>query len=142
MRGWLLFLLLFIGPMLPVSAQVDTLRTASGLRYTIRQAGQGPLPARQAKVLVHYVGKLPNGRIFDASSLQKKPIKVRLGRGEMIPAWEEMLPLLPAGTKLTLFVPARLGYGSQGLASDFLNDYLVPPNTDLIFEMEVVKIFD
>lgn len=140
MRGWLILLLLLFGPLLELWAQSDTLQTASGLRYTIRQAGQGPLPGRQAKVMVHYVGKFSDGRIFDASSLQKKPLKVRLGRDEVIPAWEEMLPQLPAGTKLTLFVPAKLGYGSQGLASDFLNEYLVPPDTDLIFEMEVVKI--
>jgi FKBP-type peptidyl-prolyl cis-trans isomerase len=142
MRGWLILLLLLFGPLLKLSAQVDTLRTASGLRYTISQAGQGPLPGQHAKVLVHYVGKFGDGRIFDASSLQKKPLKVRLGRGEVIPAWEEILPLLPAGTKLTLFVPAKLGFGSQGLDSDVANEYQVPPDTDLIFELEVVKIYD
>jgi FKBP-type peptidyl-prolyl cis-trans isomerase len=141
-RGWLVLLLLLLGPLSELSAQADTLRTASGLRYIIRQAGQGPLPSKHARVLVHYVGKFSNGRIFDASSLQKKPLKVRLGRGELIPAWEEMLPQLPAGTKLTLLVPAKLGYGSQGLASDFENEYLVPPDTDLIFDMEVTKIFN
>jgi FKBP-type peptidyl-prolyl cis-trans isomerase len=142
MRSWLVLLLLLFGPLSELLAQADTLSTASGLRYTIRQAGQGPLPGKHAKVLVHYVGKFGDGRIFDASSLQKKPLRVRLGRGELIAAWEEMLPQLPAGTKLTLFVPAKLGYGAQGLDSDFDNEYLVPPNTDLIFDMEVVKIYD
>jgi FKBP-type peptidyl-prolyl cis-trans isomerase len=142
MRGWTVLALLFFGPLWPLPAQVDTLRTASGLRYTIRQVGQGPLPGKHSKVLVHYVGKFGNGRIFDTSALQKKPLKVRLGRGEVIPAWEEMLPQLPAGTKLTLLVPASLAYGPRGLASDFINEYKVPPDTDLIFEMEVVKIYD
>jgi FKBP-type peptidyl-prolyl cis-trans isomerase len=141
MRGWTVILLLFFGPLLPVSAQSDTLRTASGLKYTIRQPGQGPLPGPNSKVLVHYVGKFPNGRIFDTSSLQQKPLKVRLGRGEVIPAWEEMLPQMPAGTKLILFVPAKLGYGARGLLSDFMGEYKVPPHTDLIFEMEMVKIY-
>jgi FKBP-type peptidyl-prolyl cis-trans isomerase len=142
MRWPLLFLLLFFGPLLRLSAQADTLHTASGLRYTIRQTGQGPLPGQHGKVAVHFVGKFGNGRIFDTSALRRKPLKVRLGRGEVIAAWEELLPQLPAGTKLTLFVPARLAYGPQGLPADFMNEYKVPPNTDLIFDMEVVKIYD
>jgi FKBP-type peptidyl-prolyl cis-trans isomerase len=142
MRSWIVTGLLFFGPFWSLQAQVDTLYTPSGLKYTIVQAGKGPVPGKDGKVLVSYVGKLHNGRIFDASSLRKKPIKVRLGRGEYIPAWEELLPQLPAGTRLTLFVPARLGYGSRGLQAEFPDEYLVPPDTDLIFELEVLKFLN
>ena len=142
MGRWMVLTWLVLGPLLPLAAQVDTLSTASGLKYTIQQAGKGPLPGKNSKVSVHYVGRFRDGRIFDASSLQKKPLKVRLGRGEYIAAWEEMLPQLPAGTKLTLYVPAKLGYGAQGLESDFENEYQVPPNTDLVFDIEVIKIFE
>jgi len=44
------------------------------------------------------------------------------------------------GAKITLISPAKLAYGPQGLASDIAGEYKVPPNQDLIFETELVKI--
>jgi len=139
-RWWLLFSLLcssFSG----LQAQSDTLTTDSGLKYIVTVPGHGTFPvARRSTVWVHYVGKFENGLIFDASSLEGRPIKIRLGQNEVITAWEEILPKMQLGTKLTLISPAALAYGSQGLVSDIAGEYKVPPNQDLIFEMELVKI--
>lgn len=120
-------------------AQSDTTVTASGLKYVILEAGKGATPAKGAQVRVNFTGKFKDGRIFDSSALDKKPIKIRLGKGEVIPAWEEILPLMQTGTKLVMVVPAKLGYGEKGLFSDE-DDYKVPPHADLIFEMELVGI--
>ena len=133
-----IFLILF----LTVSytyAQSDTTVTASGLKYVILQPGKGTPPAKGAQVRVNFTGKFKDGRIFDTSALDRKPIKVRLGKGEIIPAWEEILPLMQTGTKLVMVVPAKLGYGEEGLSLDG-DEYKVPPNSDLIFEMELVGI--
>ena len=124
-----------------LQAQSDTLTTNSGLKYIITEPGQGAFPvASRSTVWVNYVGKFKNGLIFDASSLEGRPIKVRLGRKEVISAWEEMLPKMQLGAKITLISPAKLAYGPHGLASDIAGEYKVPPNQDLIFEMELVKI--
>ncbi len=122
-----------------VFAQTDTTVTASGLKYVVLQPGTGTKPAKNAQVKVKFTGKFKDGHIFDTSALDKKPIKVRLGRGEVIPAWEEILPLMQTGTKLVMVVPAQLGYGDKGLLSDE-DGYKVPPGSDLIFEMELVEI--
>ena len=120
-------------------AQSDTTVTASGLKYVILQQGTGARPAKNAQVRVNFTGKFKDGHIFDTSALDRKPIKVRLGRGEIIPGWEEILPLMQTGTKLVMVVPAQLGYGDKGLLSDD-DGYKVPPGSDLIFEMELVEI--
>jgi FKBP-type peptidyl-prolyl cis-trans isomerase len=140
MRSRLLsiFLILFLGVSYSY-AQTDTTVTASGLKYVILQPGTGITPAQGVQVRVNFTGKFKDGHIFDTSYLDKKPIKVRLGRGEIIPAWEEILPLMQTGTKLVMVVPAKLGYADKGLLSDN-DDYKVPPHTDLIFEMELVEI--
>ncbi|GEO05325.1 peptidyl-prolyl cis-trans isomerase [Adhaeribacter aerolatus] len=120
-------------------AQTDTTVTASGIKYVILQQGTGAKPTKNAQVRVNFTGKFKDGHIFDTSALDKKPLKVRLGRGEIIPAWEEILSLMQTGTKLIMVVPAQLGYGDKGLLSDE-DGYTVPPGSDLIFEIELVDI--
>jgi FKBP-type peptidyl-prolyl cis-trans isomerase len=121
-------------------AQTDTIQTASGLKYVVLQPGQGSPPAKGDKVSVKFTGKFKDGRIFDTSAMNNgKPLKLRLGRGEVIAGWEEILPLMQSGTKLVMLVPAKLAYGEKGLLSD-QDDYKIPPHTDLIFEMELVEI--
>lgn len=120
-------------------AQSDTTITASGLKYVILQRGQGASPSKGSQVKVNFTGKFRDGHIFDASALDSRPLKLRLGKGELIPAWEEILPLMQVGTKLVMVVPATLGYGATGLLTDD-DHYKVPPDTDLIFEMELVSL--
>jgi len=141
MVWWQLLLYLLCFSFTRLQAQSDTLTTHSGLKYIITTPGQGTFPvASRSTVWVHYVGKLKNGLIFDTSFLIGRPIKIRLGRNEVISAWEEILPKMPLSAKITLISPAKLAYGPQGLASDIAGEYKVPPNQDLIFEMELVKI--
>ncbi|UYZ61687.1 FKBP-type peptidyl-prolyl cis-trans isomerase [Hymenobacter weizhouensis] len=115
--------------------------TASGLRYLVRQPGSGQ-PARAGdRVRVHYTGFLPDGRLFDASVKQGGPLKVRAGRGEVIKGWDEVLLLLPPGSRARVWIPAHLAYGPTGVRDpDDDSRYLVPPNTDLLFELEVVEV--
>lgn len=139
MRIWCLGIFLFLVATHSGYAQSDTTVTTSGLKYVVLQRGQGAYATKGAKVAVHFTGKFKDGRIFDTSSLDKKPVKLHLGRGEVIPAWEEILLLMQVGTKLMMAVPARLGYGETGLTAED-DSYKVPPNTDLVFEMELVDI--
>lgn len=138
MRYWLLYALLFLVATGGYAQSADTIVTSSGLKYVVLKRGQGATPTKSARVAVNFTGKFKNGHIFDTSALDGKPLKLRLGKGELIPAWEEILPLMQAGTQLIMLVPAALGYGPAGLL-DEEDRYKVPPNTDLIFQMELVS---
>lgn len=120
-------------------APATSLATPGGVRYVVQQAGPGPVAPAGARLAVRYSGYFPNGRLFESS--EGKPIRFRLGRHEVIPGWDELLALLPAGTKVRAWIPARLAYAARGVPDpDHEGRYLIPPNTDLIFDLEVVSI--
>ena len=123
------------------AAAPDTLRTTSGIRYVLYERGPGPTARPGDRLTVTYTGFLPSGKIFDASAMDGHPLRFRVGRGEVIKGWDEALLLLPAGTRARLYIPAALAYGPQG-ARHPDNDaaYLIPPNTDLVFEVAVLKV--
>jgi len=118
--------------------------TASGLRYTVRQPGTGARPQAGDRVMVHYTGFLAaDGHIFDTSVQQGGPLKVKAGRGIVIKGFDEALLLLPEGSRARVWIPAALAYGAKGrLDPDDETEkrYLIPPNSDLIFELEVLKV--
>ncbi len=62
----------------------DTIRTASGVRYYIHQPGKGATASAGDRVTVHYTGFLPNGKLFDSSATDGRPLRCRVGRGEVI----------------------------------------------------------
>ncbi len=109
-------------------------RTASGLRHIIEAPGEGPKPARGATVGVHYTGRLMNGQVFDSSRTRGEPIRFPLGRGRVIPGWDEGIALLSKGGKATLIIPPDLAYGADGVPG------AIPPNAWLVFDVELVEI--
>ncbi|MBC6606818.1 FKBP-type peptidyl-prolyl cis-trans isomerase [Hymenobacter sp. BT188] len=144
LRYWrlaLLILLLSSAGHSQAQAPADTVRTTSGVRYYIHQPGNGATAKVGDKVTVNYTGFLPNGKLFDSSALNGRPLRCRVGRGEVIEGWEEVLQLLPAGSRARVWIPAALAYGVKGARNpDDDNRYIVPPNTDLIFELEMVRV--
>ena len=81
---------------------------------------------------VHYIGWLENGTEFNNSYKLGKPAEFRLGR--VIPGWNEGLQTMKVGGKRRLFIPSKLAYGSQGSPPN------IPPNSNLIFEIELLAI--
>lgn len=141
-RYWaLLGLLLMAAPSSQAQALVDTIRTASGVRYAIHQPGRGAVAQVGDKVSVNYTGFLPSGKLFDSSASDGRPLRCRVGRGEVIKGWDEVLLLLPAGSRARVWIPAALAYGAKGVRDpDDDTRFLIPPNTDLVFELEMVKV--
>jgi FKBP-type peptidyl-prolyl cis-trans isomerase len=123
------------------ASPTDTLRTPGGVRYVIHHPGTGKLPSPDGRVQVHYTGFFTSGLYFDTSATDGRPLRVHLGRHEVIPGWEELLPLLPAGARVWAYIPAHLAYGSKGARDpDDELRFRIPPNTDLIFELEIVRV--
>ena len=122
-----------------IEAELDELsagfeKTDSGLRYQILQKGSGSKAAKGATVAVHYKGQLADGTVFDSSYKRKEPIEFALGTGQVIPGWDEGVALLSVGDKARFVIPSHLGYGAQGAGG------VIPPNANLIFDVELVAV--
>lgn len=112
----------------PAGAEVTT---ASGLKIHDLRVGDGPSPQMGQTVTVHYTGKLENGTEFNNSYNMGKPIDFTLG--EVIQGWNEGLLTMKVGGKRRLFIPSNLAYGAQGRPG-------IPPNSNLVFEIELLGI--
>jgi peptidyl-prolyl cis-trans isomerase A (cyclophilin A) len=122
-----------------VEAELDKLatgfeKTESGLRYQILQKGSGSQATKGATVSVHYKGQLSDGTVFDSSYKRKEPIEFALGTGQVIAGWDEGVALLNVGDKARFVIPSHLGYGAQGAGG------VIPPNANLIFDVELVEV--
>jgi FKBP-type peptidyl-prolyl cis-trans isomerase len=106
--------------------------TSSGLQYEVITKGSGgKKPTEADTVKVHYHGTLIDGTVFDSSVDRGEPVSFPLG--EVIPGWTEGLQLMAVGDKFKFFIPAELAYGEAGAGP-------IPPNSALIFEVELLGI--
>ena len=106
----------------------------SGLKILIEKEGTGRKPKAGEWVQVHYTGYLPDGTKFDSSYDRGQPIGFQVGKGRVIAGWDKGIMQLKEGTKAYFFIPPHLGYGERGAGG------VIPPNSDLIFKVELVKI--
>ena len=118
-----------------VSAQSPAANTEtlpSGVVVTHLKTGQGATPTADNTVRVHYRGTLPNGTEFDSSYKRNEPISFPL-RG-VIPCWTQGVQKMHVGGKARLTCPAATGYGARGVPG------VIPPNTELTFDVELLAI--
>lgn len=104
----------------------------SGLQYKILVDGKGRKPALTDTVTAHYRGTLLDGTEFDSSYKQGEPTTFAVSR--MIKGWTEVLPLMRAGSKWQVYVPANLAYGDRAASQE------IGPNSTLIFEIELIAV--
>ena len=105
--------------------------TDSGLQYKVLTMGDGAKPAATDTVKVHYSGKLLDGTEFDSSYARNEPISFALNR--VIAGWTEGVQLMPVGSKFVFYIAPELGYGEGGGGP-------IPPNSTLVFEVELLDI--
>ena len=104
--------------------------TDSGLQYRALETGGGKHPKLDDKVLVLYRGKLIDGTPFDSS--RDKPATFQVNK--VIKGWTEALQLMQRGDHWQLFIPSELAYGVKGAGTT------IPPNSTLIFDVELISI--
>lgn len=104
----------------------------SGVQYKILKEGAGDKPSSDSKVNVHYQGSLVNGQVFDSSYERGEPVS--LGLNQVIKGWQEILPLMSAGSKWQVYIPPELAYGERGAGA------AIGPNETLIFDIELIGI--
>ena len=110
----------------------NAVTTESGLKYIILQQGSGNKPVATSNVKVHYTGMFLDGKVFDCSVQRGEPID--FGINQVIKGWIEGVQLMQEGSKYKFYIPSQLAYGERGAGG------VIPPNTDLIFEVELIKI--
>jgi FKBP-type peptidyl-prolyl cis-trans isomerase FkpA len=105
--------------------------TESGLQYKVVTMGTGAKPVATDTVKVHYRGTLLDGTEFDSSYARNEPISFGLNR--VIPGWTEGVALMPIGSKFMFYIAPDLAYGEGGGGP-------IPPNSTLVFEVELLDI--
>ncbi len=105
--------------------------TDSGLQYKVLTMGDGAKPAATDTVKVHYRGTLLDGTEFDSSYARNEPISFALNR--VIAGWTEGVQLMPIGSKFEFYIAPELAYGEGGGGP-------IPPNSTLVFEVELLDI--
>lgn len=103
-------------------------RSESGLYYRIYEKGEGETIQLTDSVSFTYKGKLLDGTVFDN---QKKPVTFKVR--DLIAGWKEIMIKLKTKSKVLLVMPPLLGYGTNDLEK-------IPPNSILIFEMEINSV--
>jgi len=97
--------------------------------------GQGDEAKKGDRIEVHYTGwLLLNNQKFDSSLDRNEPFKITLGAGQVIRGWDQGLVGMKVGGKRKLTIPSSLAYGQNGAGAS------IPPNSDLVFEIELLRI--
>jgi FKBP-type peptidyl-prolyl cis-trans isomerase len=104
-----------------------------GIKYRDVRLGTGRTPQLTDKVEVHYRGFFKDGRIFDSSYPLKKPAVFQVNA--VIPGWTKSLMSMKEGAIREVLIPSELAYGKAGAGN------LIPPDTDLCFRIEFIKIY-
>jgi FKBP-type peptidyl-prolyl cis-trans isomerase FkpA len=111
---------------------------APGLMYEDSVTGTGTEATSGKQVTVHYTGWLnkdgQKGDKFDSSRDRGEPFEFQLGAGRVIKGWDEGVKGMKIGGKRTLKIPSSFGYGARGAGG------VIPPNADLIFDVELLGV--
>ncbi len=130
---------------------VQTQELPSGLKYLVLAEGEGEKPKVGQMVLVNYAGYLMDGTLFDSNYPKEaerygvfdprreqgggyEPIPMEYSpESRLIAGFREGMLHMEVGDKWRLFIPSHLGYGPQGTGP-------IPPNADLVFDLEIVGL--
>lgn len=110
-----------------------SITTSDGLVIEDEVTGTGKEAKSGDTVTVNYLGTLTNGTKFDSSYDRNTPFTTQIGVGQVIKGWDEGIVGMKVGGKRKLTIPPSLGYGQQGVGN-------IPPNSTLVFEVELLGI--
>ncbi len=106
---------------------------SSDLKVETIFPGSGPAAKAGDTITVNYTGMFTNGTVFDSSVPRGKPFQFTLGARQVIQGWDLGLVGMKVGEKRKLTISPELGYGPAGSGP-------IPPNTTLVFDVELLKI--
>ncbi|KAL8729500.1 MAG: hypothetical protein Q9181_004981 [Wetmoreana brouardii] len=113
-------------------ASVGPKTLQGGVKIDDKKLGQGPACKKGNKVGLRYIGKLPDGKVFDANK-KGAPFTFTLGKGEVIKGWDVGVAGMSVGGERKIDIPANLAYGSKAQAG-------IPANSPLRFDVKLLRI--
>jgi len=129
----------------------NAIAAENGLKYIILKEGKGPIPSPGAKLKVAYSGKDLHGLTFISTAADGTPYRgdspepfvFEAGKTRINPGFDASVIRMKKGEKRLVIVPAELGYRSNVFsAKQRPNEkrFIIPPETRLIYEMELLDI--
>jgi peptidylprolyl isomerase len=98
-------------------------------------AGDGAEAVSGSKVSVHYVGvAFSDGEEFDASWNRAQPFEFKLGKGQVIPGWDQGVQGMRVGGRRKLTIPSAMAYGARGAGS------AIKPHEPLVFVVDLLSV--
>lgn len=107
--------------------------TQTNLQIEDIKIGDGQEVGGGDYIVIHYKGTLEDGHQFDSSYDRDQPFKTRIGVGQVIEGWDMGVIGMKVGGKRKLIIPSQLAYKDQEIGD-------IPPNSTLIFELELLAI--
>ncbi|KAK4097915.1 hypothetical protein N658DRAFT_488815 [Parathielavia hyrcaniae] len=107
-------------------------KVVQGVTIDDRKLGTGRTVKNGDRVGMRYIGKLQNGKVFDANK-KGAPFSFKIGKGEVIKGWDVGIIGMAVGGERRLTIPAHLAYGSRSMAG-------IPANSTLIFDVKLLEI--
>jgi peptidyl-prolyl cis-trans isomerase A (cyclophilin A) len=123
----------------------------SNVMVYVKSKGDGEKPAESASVMMDYSGFFMDGTLFDSSILEvaqkfdnvnarkeqmgayaPMPVQYSSSVG-MVQGFKDAMLSMNYGDEIVAFIPSDLAYGERGAGG------VIPPNTDLVFEMKITK---
>jgi FKBP-type peptidyl-prolyl cis-trans isomerase FkpA len=114
-----------------MAGEPGAVKTETGIVFFTLQEGTGAAPVANDVVRVHYKGTLPDGTVFDSSIERGQPATFPLD--QVISCWTEAVQRMKVGGKARIVCPPALAYGAEGRPG-------IPPNSPLVFEVELLGI--
>lgn len=97
--------------------------------------GDGDEATAGKKVTVHYVGvSFLTGEQFDASWDRGQPFEFKLGKGQVIPGWDQGVAGMKVGGRRRLTIPSAMAYGARGAGG------VIKPHEPLIFVVDLLAV--
>jgi FKBP-type peptidyl-prolyl cis-trans isomerase len=114
-------------------AGFDPVAQVAQLQIIDVKQGDGEAVPEGATITAHYTGALcKDGTIFQSSHDLGNAIS--FGLNQVIEGWTKGVPGMKVGGTRRLIIPAAMAYGESSPAPN------IPPNSDLVFDIELVKI--
>lgn len=112
----------------------NTMENVTELKIEDTQEGTGSAVVESGdEIVIHYRGTLTDGTVFDSSYDRGEPFQTEIGVGRVIEGWDKGVIGMKTGGKRKLTIPSNMAYGESGQGS-------IPPNSTLIFDVELVEI--
>lgn len=123
-------------------SKITVIPDESGYYLLMIEKGKGPAIDSGKVVTLEYEGRFLNDSVFDGTKKAGQPYKFISGAHHVISGWEIAMKKLNAGDKFMLILPSKLAYGEEGIRDPKNGQYIVPPYTPLVFNINIISVED